>query len=502
MREGSLPDSNLRFGYRLRRIPQIQIEDWLNQATSCFVTITDIMAEHNDSTKKVSLARLVARRLHEIASNPLPPTLISKVSAVSIDRMGAISSSTNLPWWSSLVEYARNRPGPAEAFVWGLREQRSAEIAAFVNAAFAHSAVRDDMHIKSCSHIGAIAISTAFALAERDSWSGEALVKGIIGGYEAAVALGTAVQQSSGFNRRLRPSGIIGAFASAAVAVTASNVDEDTAVNALGFAANMGSGTNQWAWSGGLEIYIEMGTAAMNGIVAYDLAKAGMKCSEDVIEGKAGVLAANGAGGEGEAIFRKWLATAEIGRGIMEVKFKPVAGCNFAQTPVAVALKVAQEKRPSKIQNIVIRTTSAAKAYPGCDNPGPFNAVTQTKMSIQYGVGMVLTYGSKSEELFTKFDDQGINDLASKCTIQAVPEFDKRFQEDLQPAGIKITLMDGTVIEDELKDVPWLEIEAVIARFYQEISPVMSEELATKMIELSGEIHTIDDMAEFLKAAL
>src|ERR1700761_7101783 len=126
-----------------------------------------------------------------------------------------------------------------------------------IRVLMALSAIRDDMHLKSNSHIGGIVISAALALAQRDGWSGEQLVKGIIGGYDMASILGVAVQQSPGYNRHFRPSGIVGAFGAAAAAVVATNPGEDIAVNALTFAANMASGFNEWAWAGGVEIYAE-----------------------------------------------------------------------------------------------------------------------------------------------------------------------------------------------------------------------------------------------------
>lgn len=104
------------------------------------------------------------------------------------------------------------------------------------------------MHLKSNSHIGGIIISAALALAQRDGWTGEQLLKAIIGGYEASSLLGVAVQQSPGYNRHARPSGICGAFGAAAAAVVAQNIEENAAVNALAFAANMSSGFNEWAW--------------------------------------------------------------------------------------------------------------------------------------------------------------------------------------------------------------------------------------------------------------
>ena len=336
------------------------------------------------------------------------------------------------------------------------------------------------MHLKSNSHIGSIVISAAFALAQRDGWTGGQLIRGIVGGYEAAALLGIAVQQSKGYNRHFRPSGIVGAFGSASAAIAATNADEKTAVNALSFAANMASGFNEWAWAGGTEIYAEMGTASQAGIVAFDLASAGMECSKTLLEGRAGLFAALSAS-EGLALFRQKLQT-DIGQGIMDVNFKPVPGCNYAQTPLAVALRLSQKEKISDIQKVEVTCTGGAKNYPGCDNPGPFTTVQQTKMSIQFGVCAVLLNGVVSEELFQKFGDKTIETLAFSCIVQTSAEFDKSFGEGRQPARIKVTLGDGRELAEELPDVPWVDPDGVVARFHAEMKGQFENEKSTKRL--------------------
>ena len=343
------------------------------------------------------------------------------------------------------------------------------------------SAIRDDMHLKSNSHIGGIVISAAFALAQRDSWTGKQLLKGIIGAYEVSSILGVAVQQSQGYNRHIRPSGIVGAFGSAAAAITASKVSEDVAVNALAFAANMSSGFNEWAWAGGTEIYTEMGTASQSGIIAFDLAKAGMQCSETVLEGRVGLFAAFNAS-EGEMLFRKRLE-AEVGKGLMDIRFKPVPGCNYAQTPLAVALQLARNQDLSAgVESVSLGCTSGAKNYPGCDNPGPFSTVQQTKMSIQFGVSAVLRHGHVSEELFSKYGDQEIAAMAVDCAVEGLSEYDQAFSEGRQPARIEVRLRDGKLVKEELADVPWLDESDVRARFQVEMEGVLPSAESRKLL--------------------
>ena len=221
-----------------------------------------------------------------------------------------------------------------------------------------------------------------------------------------------------------------------------------------------------------------MGAAAQAGIVAFDLASAGMQCSETILEGRAGLFAAFSAS-DGERLFRQGLE-GTIGQGIEAVRFKPVPGCNYAQTPLAVALRLSEKQKLPSIDRVAVTCTSGAKNYPGCDNPGPFTNVQQTKMSIQFGVCAVLLNGNVSEDLFKKYSDRQINDLVSHCTLEIGSEFEESFSRGLQPARIDVHLTDGTTVSEELPDVPWLDADAVRQRFVQEMKFIIPSEKARK----------------------
>lgn len=336
------------------------------------------------------------------------------------------------------------------------------------------------MHLKSNSHIGGITISAALALAQRDKWSGDQLLRAVLAGYDLSAILGTAVQQSPSYNHHMRPSGTIGAFAVAAAAIAATDASGEVAVNALAHAANMASGFCQWAWSGALEIFTEMGTASQQGIIAFDLADAGMLCSEDILEGRAGYFAAFSAS-QGAELFRRGLQKP-VGSGIEDVRFKPVAGCNYIQTPASVALKLAKQCDSAKIESVSLGCTTGAKAYPGCDYAGPFATVQQTKMSLQFSIAATLIHADTSEDVFGKVNDQEIEALATKCTVEALDEFKQPFEEGRQPARVEVKLLDGTVLKDELADVPWLDTDQVRARFQAEVTAMVPSPDALKQL--------------------
>ncbi|KAL6249904.1 hypothetical protein RBB50_003760 [Rhinocladiella similis] len=443
----------------------------------------------------ISLTRLAVRRIQSVVEGQVSQTIRKKAVACLIDYLGAAHSGLSTPWGEALSKYATAQPGPPEAQVWGTNAKASAETAAFVNAALGHSTIRDDMHLDSCSHIGSIVLSAAIALAQRDHWSGENLIRAIVAGYEISALLGTAIRASGNFNPHFRPSGLVGAFGVAAAAIAGYGCSEEIAVSALGFALNAACGVNEWAWAGGLEIFTQMGTASRAGIQAFDIAKAGLFCSDTVLEGKDGLFEALGVGPDASATFKDWMGRSEIGKGIMDVHFKPVAGCNFAQTPLAAALRLRVDDCHS-VQKIIVTATSQAIKYPGCNNAGHLENIQQSKMSIQYGVSAALVYARLDEEVFTKVNDPRIIDLMNKCDLRTSEQFDKDFQRGLQPAQVEVTLSDGRHLCQRLTDVPWLTLEEVESRFPFEVAKFMNKGKAVDIITSLKQLENTEQVAD------
>jgi 2-methylcitrate dehydratase PrpD len=460
------------------------------------------------SDNQMSLARQCARRAHRIATSPLSSELQEKATLAILDYLSSVAAGLQAPWASSVGGYARSKPkGPC--YTWASKSNVDAETAAFCNGFLGHSAIRDDMHLQSNSHIGSMTISSVLAVAQRDGAAGEKMLKAIVAGYEMSAVLGAAFQQTKGYNQHIRPSGSCGAFGvAAALAVLSSGeFNEDVATHAMAFAANMSSGFNQWAWSGGQEANAEMGTAASSGIIAYDLARAGLQCSEDVLEGKAGLFNAFNVSDSAQSKFQDWLSNSDAGRGLREVTFKPVPGCNYAQTPIAAATRLHkpfQEKKSNnaslEIEEIQVRSTSAAKIYPGCDNAAKkYNTVPQTKMSIQYGVSAVLLYGKPTEGLFQKFDDKAIPALAARCSISPLSEYDDQMRSDRrQPASVILKLSDGTTLEEHLKDVPWLNAAAVKTRFSEEVRSLVKNGRTESLLQTILSLGQQPDCSEMM----
>ena len=445
-----------------------------------------------------TLTRLAARRLRAIAASELAPDLRHKAGLCLLDYLGACIQGLSAPWAPALLCYAESRRGAPESHQWGSDALVTAETAAFTNAALGHSIIRDDMHVGNGSHIGVLVIPAALALAQRDGWSGRALVCGLVGGYEMSICLGTAVRKGV-LHRHFRPSGIHGAFGATAAAIAATNLSEDMAMQALGFAANSAAGVNEWPWAGGQEIYTHMGMASRAGVTSFDLARTGMQASASVLEGRDGLFAAYGSGTDGDEAFAGSLTEPLH---IHDVHFKPYAGCNLIQTPLAAAIMLSPQVSNfiDDIEDVMIRTFAQAVAYPGCDNIGPFSQVQQSKMSLQFAVSSALLYGKVDEESYVQFSDPRLKRLIACCQLVVDPDLTQFLLQGKQPARIEVRLKDRRTFYASLDDVPWLAEEDVRARFRQEAANYLSSDAIEKIISFSAELWEMEDCGPLFTA--
>ena len=172
----------------------------------------------------------------------------------------------------------------------------------------------------------------------------------------------------------------------------------------------MAAGYNEWAATGGSEMFFHTGLAARGAVTAVQLAAEGAYASRTAIDGEAGLLAA----------FHRprpppmpelFADRPEI----LAVFFKPVPACNFAQSAAQAALALAQRERvrANDIDRVVVRVTKAAALYPGCDVSGPFEHVLQAKMSIHYNVAAALAHGNFDERNYVPQQNAEVLTLAN-----------------------------------------------------------------------------------------
>ncbi|ENY80182.1 hypothetical protein EBMC1_15514 [Sphingopyxis sp. MC1] len=446
------------------------------------------MIEVADMVDGSFLTGLAASHVQALARAPVDDAAAKKARLCVLDLVGCAIRARTMPWAGALTRYAELETAPGNSVNLATGGRTSASDAAFANGILGHSLIREDMHVGSGSHIGVLVIPAMLALAERDGLSGHALLAGIVAGYEVAAALGQAIWGSGRHNRHLRPSGMTGAFGVAAGAAAASGLDPRRTAHALSIAGNFACGVNQWAWSGGQEIFLHAGMAAQSGLRAHDLARAGIEGCPDILEGADGLFAAFGCGERAGSLFAEAFDLSKP-RAILGVRHKPVSGCNFVQTPVAAMVQTTARDalHSDQVERIVLDTFTEARVYPGCDHAGPFTSVQQSKMSLQFAICAALVHEQLDETAYADFDHPEMQRLLPQVEIGIDPEFEAAFP-GRQGARVTLHLTDGTTRATTIDDVPWLDDEAVLARFRREIGESGDAAMADRFVDALADI--------------
>ncbi len=447
-------------------------------------SVSRLNAESPREALPAAVRMAVAARAFTTAE--LTPALVAKVKLCLRDLIGCACESQALPW--AVQARALALPVSGGASIIGHPTLATPGDAAFVNAVMGHGLVREDMHSGSISHLGIVVLPTVLALAASRPVTGAELIAGVVVGYELGAQLGRAVMDAA-VARIHRPTGVAGPVAGAAAGAHLLGLDEPAYTSALALAANATAGFNQWAWTGGSEMFFQAGFAARNAVAAATLAAAGAFASPNAIDGEAGLCAALGKPDAG-ARMRPFADTPEI----LGVYHKAVPACNFAQTPALAALRLARSLRldPARITAIAVRVPLAGARYPGCDSSGPYANVLQGKMSIQYNVAAALVAGEITERNFDRLDDPRVARLIALTSLAIDDAFTAAYP-GLQGGEVALTLDDGAMHRVRLDDVVHATEDEVATRFRAATAVTFG---TARAAEIAQAIDTLETLPE------
>ena len=403
----------------------------------------------------------VAGRLAKaaLAADPLAmPAAVDKAKTCLIDFLSCAFEARDLPWSKQAIGIATPMPGGANVIASDV-VCAPAE-AAFANAVLGHGLVREDMHSGSISHLGIVVLPTLLALSELRHVRGRNFIAAAVVGYEVGGQIGRAVMDAE-VARIHRPTGITGPVAAAAAGARLLGLSTDAVTSAIALGANTTVGFNQWAHTGGSEMFFHAGYAARDAVTAARLAELGAFASPSALDGEAGLFAALGK--------RSAAAKVALFHGqpeILSVYHKPVPACNFAQTASQAALAIAREHTtaPERIAAITVRVPRAGALYPGCDYTGPFAHVLQAKMSIQYNVAAALIAGGVSEQNFARLRDPVLQRLIGVMKLEIDDAMTKAYPGK-QGGEVEVRETGGATHRIRLEDVVNASAEDVRARF-------------------------------------
>jgi 2-methylcitrate dehydratase PrpD len=203
-----------------------------------------------------------------------------------VDGLAAILGGSRAPGVAELANVLSAQAGPGEAQRFAYEERYPAIVAAQLNATAGHALDYDDtLDEGGGMHAGALVHSAALAVADAlGGVSGEVFVAATAVGLDIAVRLALAPTRDFGWHR----TSAFGIFGVVGAVGRLYGLTPAQFVNAFGIAYSQASGNRQCVADGALSKRLQPGFAARDGILAVQLAKAGVTGAARVFEGQDG----------------------------------------------------------------------------------------------------------------------------------------------------------------------------------------------------------------------
>lgn len=341
-----------------------------------------------------------------------------------------------------LRRWAQARPAGA---VWacGLHGL-GAEDAARYHGSLGSLLELDDVHREAVVHPGDTVIPAALALAQREGRSADELLDALVIGYEAGIRLGLLAGQAH--YRHWYSTATTGAFASAMACAHLLRLPADAWPHALALAGMQAAGVWQCRMEPGLAKQVATGHAVQAGLVAAELAAAGVTGPLGILEGEHGWLRATGSACDEASARQHLIAGAGAPWRMHEVSFKPWPACRHVHPTIACALQAhAQGVQPDSIARATVQTYGIALKFADCPAP---RTPHEARFSLQHGLAWALCRGDFTLQACAPavgLADENCAALRKRVTL-ALDASHERDYPARYGASLIIALRDGQVL--------------------------------------------------------
>ena len=440
----------------------------------------------------------------------LAATRFADLDAVTVDHTeravldwlgSALAGSTEVP--ATIAHTVARGFGDSSEATMFAGGRASAAAAAFANGVAAHILELDDIHKTSTVHGGAPIISAALAVAERERATGERFLAGVAVGYEAAFRIGEAVNPSH--YRFWHPTGTVATFGAAAAAGSIIGLTGEQMLHALGSAGTQAAGLWEFNADGAMSKHLHPGKAAMNGVMAADLARAGFTGASRILGGARGFFRAMC---DVADMSRITAGLPAIGK-IRENGYKLHACCGHTHSAIdlAIALRARAglpDHDAAAVESIEIETYG-----PGYEIVREARPRTpyQAKFSLAYCVAVALLEGRAGLEQFSgdRFGASGVEfpelaSLVARTRVRVAPDLTRKYPA-AWPARVTLTLRDGARLHD-VTDYPRgtpenpIDRQALEAKFSALVGDRFGAEFAARSLAATSHLVSRSNLSE------
>lgn len=398
----------------------------------------------------MSLARALVAQWR--AAQPITAPVALRAGRLHVlDALGVGLAASTLDQGDAWLRFSQElNKGPA--LLMSRNAGASAADAALVNGGLIHSLEFDDTHTASIVHGSAVLLPAALAAGQAAGSTGGAMLAAYVKGWEAMIRIGLAAE--GGFQRRgFQITSVAGAMIAALLAADLMGATDDEMVASAGIALSQASGVFEFLTNGSSVKSMHPGWAAHAGVLAAQLARAGMGGPETAFEGQRGLFKAFTAEGKGADGFAQQLNDFGTVWHIADAAFKFVPSCHYLHPFVEGAARLMRDGvSADQIVSGQLRIAEGAAPIV-CDpwetklNPRDGHAA---RWSLPVVVAEQFIHGRVDLTTFTRRADDATLQLAKRMSWQKLEPH--RFPHAFE-AELAFVLNDGSVRSVRIDDV-------------------------------------------------
>ena len=423
-----------------------------------------------------------------------PPEVIDAALRALVDHLGvAVGASNDAPARPVRATVKRwNASGKARVYMGG---RTTPALAALANGTMAHAMDYDDTHPGGAGHPSGPCWSTALAIAEEEGLDERSTLAAFITGFDVMSKLGGGWVPGVGRSLQRRgwhPTSVFGRTGAAAVACALMRLDEGRIANALGIAATTAGGLVGSFGTHGKPFHA--GKAAMDGILAAQLAADGFIAATHLYELEKGLLDAFIQDREVEVPPLDFETKWEL----LENSFKPFASCRATHASTQAARSIASRVQGRKITKVHAKVHPNALVTAGKTAP---RTVLEGKFSVPFCISMGLRGYRVVSSDFTDevMRDRAVMDVVPVVQLEAVqgqPAHSAYLDVTLE-GGERVHAQTDIVMGHPDNPMSW---DALREKFEGLVEPVLGTDKGAKLFELGrnfldpGSIGKISDL--------
>lgn len=423
-----------------------------------------------------------ARTAQEVTAlryEDLSPETLARAKHVLLDWLGAAIAGSIEPAGQIAQAIALEAECRPVSRLIGTSLRSSPREAALANAIAAHALDFDDSSMWADAHPSATIVSAAVALGEAMRSTTAQVVEAIIAGLQgqALIALATG---PSAYEKGFHGTGTFGTFGAAGACARLLRLDVEQLEQAYGLAATQAAGLK--ISFGTMGKHLNAGKAAVNGMLAAQLAAKGFTAPSDAIEGRQGFEWT-----QSTSFNQERPQTVMGGRlAIESVLFKRHACCHGTHSTIDGITQLRAGHAFSDDGIVDVRLVVSDKMLDICCIPDPATGL-EGKFSVRHAASVALADLVAGPDAFT---DERVHDPRLVALRQKV-EVDARSDRPLiGPTRVIVNLKNGGHLEAEV-DVfePAADAElsdqwdALVTKFEALASPVVGGSVARDLVQ-------------------